>query len=333
MSKKIYYWAAFLGFIWACQTTKNEIVNPAPELPFNPYDTLTYPQTQVPNIVIDSASFMGLHQNIFSQRCAQPACHDGTFEPDFRSVQSAYSSLVYQPINKNYPSNPLSYRVTPFDTAQSMLWKRVTIHNPPNFEIMPSSGNRIPQAEIDNIRDWIMGGARDIFGNVPSLSSLQPTSFGLVAFSTLQGNARIDSARNGVFYQPFMVNQQDTVDLWFGYFDQTITGDTVLGDVLTHNKIRFSNNSYNFTASPDYNLTKYNLLTANYLRVAFSQDIAFQLPYTHHIRVIPADMNWRQGDVIYIRTYVRDADHNQPTELPNDGSQAAIKSYFSLIIQ
>jgi len=106
-----------------------------------------------------------------------------------------------------------------------------------------------------------------------------------------------------------------------------------LGDVLTHNKIRFSNNSYDFSTSPDYNLTKYNLVTANYLRIAFSQDINFLLPYTHHIRVIPADMNWRQGDVIYIRTYVRDADHNQPTELPNDGSQAAIKSYFSLIIQ
>src|SRR5690606_15850599 len=73
---------------------KEEVIQKnTPDAPFNPYDTITHtpPTQEMPKV--DSASFMGLHTFIFSKSCAQPACHDGSFEPDFRTVESAYNSL------------------------------------------------------------------------------------------------------------------------------------------------------------------------------------------------------------------------------------------------
>ena len=30
--------------------------------------------------------FADIHKNILEPKCANPACHDGTFEPDFRTI-------------------------------------------------------------------------------------------------------------------------------------------------------------------------------------------------------------------------------------------------------
>ena len=39
----------------------------------------------------DPISFAALHNNIFSTTCANSGCHDGTFEPDFRTIESSYN--------------------------------------------------------------------------------------------------------------------------------------------------------------------------------------------------------------------------------------------------
>lgn len=322
-----------LGMV-ACKDKLTEHISPLPTPPFNPFDTLTYPNDNIPTVYIDSATYLGVHNFVFAKRCAQPACHDGTFEPDFRTVQSAYAQLVLHGISKNYTGgSALAYRVKPNDTTRSMLWHRITRHNPPNFELMPSSGNRLPQAEIDAIGRWIMNGARDLFGNLPTMQSLQPTPFGVIAFDISQQNLRVDSIRGGVFYQPFMASTNDTLDLWFGFLDQTAAGDTVLGDVLTYNKIKFSTNPFDFSTATEYTLTKENLLTARYLPYFLGQRITINIPYTHHIRIAPRDLGFVAGNLVYMRLYVRDADHSSPTELPQDDSQPYLMSYFSIILQ
>ena len=61
------------------------------DAPENPYDNIDYSNNSGNDTVLDPASIAGLHKNIFVKRCANPGCHDGTFEPDFRTVQSASS--------------------------------------------------------------------------------------------------------------------------------------------------------------------------------------------------------------------------------------------------
>ena len=110
----------------------------------------------------------GLHQDIFSVSCAIPACHDGSFEPDFRTVQSSYWTLVYHPITKNNKAGDFKYRVIPFDTAQSVLYERITncCFVNENDRMPFTVGIPLPQKHIDAISDWIMEGAPDPIGQI-----------------------------------------------------------------------------------------------------------------------------------------------------------------------
>jgi len=304
-----------------------------PPLPFNPYDTLTYPTNQIPQVNIDSSSFLGLHHHIFSKSCNVPGCHDGSFEPDFRTVQSSYNTLVRHGIVKNYPTNPLDYRIFPGDKNKSMLWKRISIHNPPNFEQMPSSGTPLPQHVQDKIGAWIDSGAKDIFGNNPTQSSLQPSGIGLLAYLPNQGNLRVDTIRGGQPYQPFMVSAAQDIDLYFCYLEETPAGDTIFGNALSVNQIKFSKNPFDFTNAVSRTMTvnPFSPLLSNF---AFSFiNIGFPLMYTHKITINPVALGFQAGDIVYIRTYVKDNDHPTATEIPQSSSQAPIVLYYSMILQ
>ena len=82
---------------------------------------------------------MFLIPNVFQPKCAQPACHDGAFSPDFRTIESAYASLVYNDVVKKL--SPWKYVITPGDTANSWLWQRV------NHEMIVS-GNDTSQGRM-----------------------------------------------------------------------------------------------------------------------------------------------------------------------------------------
>lgn len=328
--------AAFIVSQTGCKPVEtDDYFNVDPDtLPDNPFDTLTYPISQIDDIEVDSATFVGLHSHIFAKACNRPGCHDGSFEPDFRTVQSAYNSLVYHGITKNYDTNPLPYRVTPGNKDQSMLWHRVSYHNPPNFERMPSSGNALSQLALDNIAAWIDGGAKDIFGNNPTFKSLQPQSWGVVAYSPSGSSTRIDDDRGGVLYQPFTAPANSAIDLWFGYLDETPAGDTVFGDQMSYNKIQFSTSAFDFSSAVEMPLTKeFTLLTAKYVPAAFSQNVGFPLPYTHHITITPSALGFSAGQTVYMRTFVKDSDHSFATEIPKSDSQAWLIGYFSMILQ
>ena len=55
---------------------------------------------------LDPNSIAALHKDIFKPTCANSGCHDGNFEPDFRTIESSYNTLVNQPIVKNDISDP-----------------------------------------------------------------------------------------------------------------------------------------------------------------------------------------------------------------------------------
>ena len=88
-------------------------------LPANPFDNITYgtlPVEETP----DPNSLVGIHSNILHPKCAVPGCHDGNFEPDFRTPQSSFATLVYHPIVKNNIAETFSTRVIPYNPTQSV---------------------------------------------------------------------------------------------------------------------------------------------------------------------------------------------------------------------
>lgn len=334
MKNIVYGILGILGLMFlfnACSTTTIEGDPIVPNTPFNPFDTINYNTDGMIPMEVDSASFLGLHHFIFSQSCNQPACHDGTFEPDFRTVQSAYSSLVLHPVTKNTANNDYPYRVTPSDTSLSMMYRRITVHQPPNFEQMPSSGVPLSQQKIKLIADWIMDGAKDIYGNEATQQSIQPICYGVVAYLPNNDNFRIDTIRGESNFNPFYAPIGENLDLWFLYLDVTSENDTIFGNSLTYNKIQLSTNPIDFNDAIELNMTLEFI--PKFENSVFSSYVNFAAPHFQRVSFNPSDYGFEEGDQVYIRTFVKDSDHSVPTEIPKAESPIYLQSYFSFSLQ
>ena len=55
------------------------------------------------------------------------------------------------------------------------------------------------------------------------------------------------------------------------------------------------------------------------------------VPYYHHFTINTADFD--PGSYYFMRFYVDDGDHPEPTEIPNTGSPSYLLTYFSFYIQ
>ena len=102
---RIFWSIIFYFFLFSCQ-----------EDTINPYDdpNLDPPNNTDTNYFNNPASFAALQNNVFRPYCANSGCHDGgMFPPDFRTIESSYSTLVYQPVIKNNSSETYRYRVKP----------------------------------------------------------------------------------------------------------------------------------------------------------------------------------------------------------------------------
>lgn len=110
-----------------------------------------------------------MHQQVLSPECAVSGCHDGHFEPDFRTLSSTFFTTVYHPVTKNNAESEFTYRVVPGDTAASVLHERLTNccfinenDRMPQLEI----GEPLPDSLIAHISRWILAGAPDILGKI-----------------------------------------------------------------------------------------------------------------------------------------------------------------------
>jgi hypothetical protein len=145
--------------IWSCQKQEDEEY-------VNPYDLIENPDpVNIDTTALDPKSLPGLHSDIFAKTCANSGCHDGTFEPDFRTIESTYNTLVNHPIIKNDPQGSFSFRVVPGNTDQSQLIARLTYDIDGNSGVMPlviepdSDWEERKDEYIQNIKDWIAAGA------------------------------------------------------------------------------------------------------------------------------------------------------------------------------
>lgn len=287
----------------------------------NPFDDLdNLPPIDTTNIAdVDPTSFVGLHQRIFKPTCANSGCHDGTFEPDFRTIESSYNTLVFHPVVKNNPSATYQFRVKPGSLSESILWLRLNEDIDGISGIMPldafydpgSEWNATKAEHLTNLSTWIMNGAPDMFGNAPSMNDQQPGISGIYAEADgvpCNNNERIEvpvGTQNVNVW--FSVNDRETDPTTFPYAKVKMSGridqfDTIattfdlqpLGSPVTHQNFLGEADSFQHMFS----------FSAN----AFAQD-----PDT----------------TFYLRVYLKDPVQPDTTEIPQDGSMLYIKKYFS----
>lgn len=316
-------WSRFLGLSTVLVSlvmvlTLNSCEEDLPPNPYDPYNndtTLVIPDTTDPN------SFVGLHKNIFKPTCANSGCHDGTFEPDFRTIESSYNSLVWQPIIKNDTFGTYTYRVVPGDVQNSMLHVRLTENLNGNSGVMPLSvdqGSDWPDKKddyIQNVSNWIANGAKDMFGNDPVMPDKEPELLGIQAFANGSGQP-VNKNAAGNMIIPIGTT---TLDIWFAFSDD----DTPTAS-LDYNKVNFSMDMLNFNDS----------LKQNLIVEATPQTLeGFEgsgVDYFHHISINPFSMAGG-GQSIFIRTYVQDSPL-PVTQFPEIYSANYYKQFFVMTL-
>lgn len=250
--------------------------------------------------------FADIHKNILEPKCANPACHDGTFEPDFRTIEGSYNTLVYHPVTKNDEDETYEHRVVPGDIHASWLYNRITTTND-TLGQMPLYAPPLQQSEIDKLVAWINGGAKDIRGDQPVAPNEVPRFEWYVAFSgdvdwSDWDKNRIDNTRQGWEY-PFEVAAHDTVRFLFHMND-----DLTLPVQFSNFKFYLSDNQ-EFSGAMSYDP---QFFLGNYWTIAFP-------PNTFSV-----------GDTNYF--YLRYSDGNNTVNSPDFDSPWWYKDHCSFYI-
>ncbi|MBL0046422.1 MAG: hypothetical protein IPP33_19125 [Flavobacteriales bacterium] len=287
----------------------------------NPFEQLEHNSPNPPSEALPQDNFAWLHQRVFRPVCANSGCHDGNFEPDFRSIGSAYNSLVFHPVIANDPGNSFTYRVLPGNVQMSFLHERLTTFVPNTSGTMPleTDGPDWPQNQglyIAAISFWIQSGAPNMFGTPPSLGNLEPQVTGCLAFAA--GNTTSPLPRGtdpGV--QPIEV-PAGNVDLWFSFSD-----DSTASNAFTFNKFKIATSVLGFATVPELSLSTGSAITG----LDFGNTNA---TFTHKAALDLA--SYPIGSQLFVRVYVDDGDHPEPTEVPNDGTGSPMVDYFTLMI-
>ena len=197
--------------------------------PFTPVDDNQKDSLSITN-------FAGLHQHYLEPRCANPACHDGAFEPDFRTVESAYNTIVYQPVTKNDDSASYTYRVVPGSIEDSWLMNRLMTDDD-TLGQMPLYGIPLTQKELGYFSDWVLDSARDAFGHVPIRPNRSPE---VKWYTAYEGNVvyvnRIDTNRINGWSSAMQVPYNQDITLLFRLADDL----TDVADLSDH-KFFYSN--------------------------------------------------------------------------------------------
>lgn len=104
------------------------------------------------------ATFTRVQDEVFTPKCALSGCHLGPAslaqEGLVLGSGFAYDNVVMVRANQNSSI----FRVTPGDTTNSYLWRKISPGQPIVGERMPQTGS-ITDAERQLVTDWILRGA------------------------------------------------------------------------------------------------------------------------------------------------------------------------------
>ncbi len=315
--------AGLLLLLTLTQCERTVILN-YPDLPPNPFDEIDYGQGVLGELPLDSSSLLGLHHYIFAPKCAQPGCHDGNFEPDFRTPMSAFHNLVYHPVIKNDEGENFDYRVLPGNRSKSWLWERVTTDDPV-LGRMPLYDS-LSAEQIEAIGRWIDLGAPDIMGQVAGLPNTQPTVFGWLAYDQADAT-RYDLNRTDLI-SPMQLPYDRNIIFYFGAYDLDDQGLFGAGHTLGYNKARISPHPYNVEAEALRDLDVLGPFEPFIGPVFFDESVL--APY--HQRLVINTAEFVRNRPYFVRLYVQDGQHDQPSEWPNSGSPYYILSLMSFVV-
>lgn len=283
----------------------------------NPFDENQQNQDTVGfNIVNpEPTSFAGIYQNTFKPTCANVGCHDGTFEPDFRTMEAAYNTLLFQVPIKN--DGNYSHRVVPNDLGNSALIARLENRLSPPMPIQiepdsdwPAKGDQY----IQDIKTWINNGAPDITGQVAQRDEESPKLRGLaIKFDNLWVDRRDGDM--------ILHDTMDLIELYVSF--ETLT--TPLTD-LTENKIYFSQDINNFDSAVEMDLS---IMGTPILHRGLD---ATETEYVHRLIFNPREVLGSDSTTWYMRTKVG-IPGKAVHELPNDQGILFIKKYMSFEIE
>lgn len=301
-----------VGIIIGCKKSDNTDID-------NPYKNFKPKETddETKDSVASATSLLGLHRDIFKPTCANSGCHDGTFEPDFRTVESSFSSLVNVKPVKNDSAGTFNSRVLPGNADASILIYRMTVNLGGNSGIMPlviDPGNDYASKKeqlISNLKTWINNGAPDSRGIKPASVDFPPQIMGVQA---LVGGNKLP---RGGKYEPFLSNAGPNVELWFSFAD-----DKLSQDQLTHLTINWSADPDNFNSANEKPLVK---AATKMMPGLYAPDI----PYLWYYSFPTAGMT--SLDVIWFRVTLSDGT-NIGYQLPNKNSMFFLKKYFAIKI-
>jgi len=282
------------------------------DFPLNPYDGIDYGNTTLVIDTVSSTSFVKLHRDVLGPSCNVMGCHDGSFEPDFRTVESAYNTLVYHTIIKNNLAEDFTYRVVPGDTALSVLHERLTnccFVNTNDRMPQDNIGNALPEAYLDAVTAWILEGAKDITGAIPN----EPNNLPNVQYF-LVSNATYDSIYSenrigGLFYNPFLMPNNEQVNFIFRVNDdQTLAKDMLL------NQLSISEYSDDFS---------------NAIMVS-----AITFEQTNKVWLLSFNTAILQiGKTYFMRYTINDGDNPTNTTYPNNQTSFVYKNIWSFTVQ
>lgn len=282
-------------------------------LPDNPYNKVTYGTAVVYEDTLDPNSITALHRDIFFPKCGTPGCHDGNFEPNFLTVQSAYSTLVYQPLVKTDSTGYFLYRVHPYDITRSWIHERLTTTDQ-TLGRMPLYATPLAQDEMDRINTWIMNGAPDVNGNKAVYPDVQPNIPYYFAINDLVSNSitisAIDNRIDNVGFNPFIVKP----DSGF-YVFINVTDDSTEINQLAYNKLKLSKSREDFSNAVECNSTYWNSGTDEYW-------------YSY-----VSTVNYSDGDTIYMRFYTNDGAHIENAEMPTNEDDYYYHLFWSFYVE
>ncbi|MDX2003316.1 MAG: hypothetical protein SFW35_12830 [Chitinophagales bacterium] len=286
-------------------------------IPENPYDSIVCPTEPQPVDTLSKTSLVSLHKRIFSPSCAKANCHDGHFEPDFRTPESTFSTLVYHRIIKNDSAGNFAYRVIPYDTLHSVLHERLTNCCFVNInDRMPQDqiGTPLPDSLLRDINAWILAGAPDMLGSIAVFPNTEPIINYYIAtnasYTAVLSNNRIDS----VYYNPFIIANNTDMRIAIPVTDDSTAVANLVG------KLRISWDMDDFSSSaPGY--AEYSTFYVN------GGNQGEFLVASINTGTLPT------GIPIYMRFFVNDGDHAQDTYFPRNESITPYKTYWAFYVQ
>jgi hypothetical protein len=319
--QKVTVLIALTVFVFLCfgSCKKTEVTNPYT----NVVDVVDNDNPDIDDL--PEGSFAWLHAKIFRPTCANSGCHDGTFEPEFRSMGSAYNSLVNHPTISNTPDYAYHYRVKPGMADSSFLIKRMTSFVPNTSGVMPPSysvgddWNNNETYYINKIKEWINGGARDIYGQPAPAANVDspPLVYGLVVFPHNNTTTPYSREANPPYGIGAIEVPSDLVDVWIYPYD-----DSASPDQFESISLLASSSSLDFTGAIS---STFSLAGPIYANLFDSESPA---PFVYRATLDLS--NTIPGTYYYLRNYLDDGSQPTFTEIPNSSSSPFWYLVFSL---